>query len=41
MFFCLFFPQVAQQDHDNFIDLIWHLVYSQKNIQSELEKARY
>ncbi|XP_041369562.1 hillarin-like [Gigantopelta aegis] len=32
--------QVAQQDHDNFSDLIWHLVYSQKNIQSELDKAR-
>ncbi|XP_046335302.2 uncharacterized protein LOC124117442 [Haliotis rufescens] len=31
--------QVAQQDHDNFLDLIWHLVYSQ-NYHSDLDKAR-
>ncbi|PVD31076.1 hypothetical protein C0Q70_10353 [Pomacea canaliculata] len=31
--------QVAQTDHDNFIDLIWHLVYS-SNLQSDLDKCR-
>ncbi|ESO90318.1 hypothetical protein LOTGIDRAFT_218011 [Lottia gigantea] len=31
--------QVAQNDHETFIDLVWHLVYSQ-NYQSDLEKAR-
>nr|KAG5714243.1 hypothetical protein BaRGS_018460 [Batillaria attramentaria] len=31
--------QVAQTDHDNFTDLIWHLVYS-LNLQSDLDKAR-
>lgn len=31
--------QVAQTDHDNFRDLIYHLVYS-FNLQSDLEKTR-
>ncbi|CAG5135476.1 unnamed protein product [Candidula unifasciata] len=31
--------QVAQTDHDNFTDLIYHLVYSQ-NLQSDLDKCR-
>jgi hypothetical protein len=31
--------QVAQADHDNFTDLIFHLVYSQ-NLQADLDKCR-
>jgi len=31
--------QVAQTEHDNFVDLIYHLVYSQ-NLQADLDKVR-
>ncbi|KAL8579137.1 hypothetical protein ACOMHN_036076 [Nucella lapillus] len=31
--------QVSQMEHDNFTDLIWHLVYS-TNFRTELEKVR-